>query len=81
MEEEEKEEEGSLNMHKYICYLLGLLLTSSAASGVVSVRVVPEYLNEAIVEKRLTTSVRSTCLGVACERHQCRFRITVVTNL
>jgi len=62
------------------CYLCGLLLTT-ATSSVVSVRVVPEYLNEAIVEKRLTASVCSTCLRVACKLYECCFGVSVVTNL
>ena len=46
-----------------ICYLL----LATATRSVVAVRVVPEYLNEAIVEERFTTSVRSAGLRMACK--------------
>jgi len=45
------------------CYLL----LATGTSSVVAVGVVPEYLNEAVVEKRLTTSVRSAGLCMACK--------------
>ena len=51
-------------------YLLAMLLTSTgggASGSVLSVWVVPEDFDETIVEKRLTASVRSAGLGVACE--------------
>ena len=45
------------------CYLL----LATATSGAVAVGVVPEYLNEAIVEERFTTSVRCAGLRMACK--------------
>jgi len=50
-------------------YLLGCLLTttSGATRIVLSIWVVPEDLDESVVEERLTTSVCSAGLSMACK--------------
>ena len=56
-------------------------MTGAAASSVVSVWVVPEDLDEAIVEQRLTAAVRRARLGAACKRHQSGFWVSIIADL